>query len=36
MAEAGGNHQHLDVGSIDGLSVSAVRGSWYWGSRRFD
>ena len=33
---AGGNVQQLDVGSIDMLSVSAVRGSWYWGSRRLD
>jgi hypothetical protein len=33
---SGGNAQHLDVGSIDMLSVSAVRGSWYWGSRRLD
>lgn len=33
---AGGNVQHLDVGSIDMISVSPVRGSWYWGTRRLD
>ena len=33
---AGGNVQHLDVGAIDMLSVSPVRGTWYWGSRRLD
>lgn len=33
---AGGNGQHLDVGSIDMLSVSSFHGSWYWGSRRLD
>lgn len=34
---SGGNvQQHLDVGSVDSLSVSPVSGTWYWGSRRLD